>query len=1228
MIILLFALILTLTAEQVVINDRPNQVRLVSGNTDNMTLEMTLGSFTREAVRINNETWYDLSVKNAGVTLEKGFPQVPILAGSVIIPPMAAMSLTIINSEYVEYKMPIAPSKGSLTRDIDPASVPYTFDQFYQTGTQYPAATVDLTEPFIIRDFRGITVHFKPFVYYPQTQTLRVYSRIEVALNNVGMDSRNAMTTPRSSYSVYFEQIYKDLFLNWTDAKYPQVDEVGRILVIKNSIFDTALIPYVNWKRQNGFLVDVVDVSVAGPTANQIKNYIQAQYNLNNGLKFVQIFGDAPQVPTIMAHGGGSDPSFALLAGADSYPDIFVGRFSAETVAQMETQVLRTVYYERDVQIGSDWAARGMGIASNEGGGSMGDNGESDQQHLELIRGLLLNYGYTSVDQLYQATGATATQVLNNTNTGRGFINYTGHGSNTSWSTTGFNNTNVNQLTNDFMLPFIVSVACVNGNFVSITCFAEAWLRATNNVTGVPTGAIAMYASTVNQQWNPPMRGQDHIVDLLIGGHMYTIGGLFFNGSSRMVEVYGTNGANEFRNWHIFGDASLMVRTKPATAMTAVYNPILLLGNDTFTVQTVPKARVTLMNNGVLYGTAVANSAGLANVVMANPPIQPMDMTLTITAFNRVTLIDTIQILPSTGPYVVVAQHTATDDNNNIPEYGEIINLNLSLNNVGAFDANSVEVMVTTTDPYLTVLTNTEAVGNIPSNTLGQTSQGFMVHIANNVPDQYSAQFVVTITAADDNVWQYTRNLVISAPSFAFGTIQVDDSVANGNGRIEAGETVVITIPLYNQGHAQAVNVMSSLLLTNVTHIVTPISNFYAALPPNAETNLVFEVTFSSQIPAGTVANLILILAAGEYSASQTYNIPIGMILEDFSSGDFTGFPWVFAGGNWTIDTTVYHSGNSSARSAAINHNQLTTMSVTLNVPAAGNITFWRRVSSEQSYDFLRFYINNVLRDQWSGEQAWAQVSYAVFPGQNTFKWEYVKDYMISGGSDCAWIDAIVFPTTGGTNAAPLFSFTHTDITFGQTVVNNLVFVPVNVSNNGDAVMIGTISAQAPFSIAVNQSTPLHSIPYLIDPMSSMDFYIGFAPSQEGVVNGHLVITSDDPLALETLIPLSGEGIPLANQDQVTPLVTELKGNFPNPFNPSTIISFSLKQKSFVTIEIYNILGQKVKTLVRGSLDAGNHAIQWHGQNDNGRSVGSGVYFYKMSDGGRYTSTKKMILLK
>lgn len=101
-----------------------------------------------------------------------------------------------------------------------------------------------------------------------------------------------------------------------------------------------------------------------------------------------------------------------------------------------------------------------------------------------------------------------------------------------------------------------------------------------------------------------------------------------------------------------------------------------------------------------------------------------------------------------------------------------------------------------------------------------------------------------------------------------------------------------------------------------------------------------------------------------------------------------------------------------------------------------------------------------------------------------------------------------------------------------------------------------------------------------------------------------------------------------SDDDPTVPVVaTVLNDNFPNPFNPETTISYSVKDPSPVTIEIYNVKGQLVKTLVNDMKDAGNHSVVWRGTDNNNRPVSSGVYYYKMS-AGKYSSTKKMILMK
>ena len=93
------------------------------------------------------------------------------------------------------------------------------------------------------------------------------------------------------------------------------------------------------------------------------------------------------------------------------------------------------------------------------------------------------------------------------------------------------------------------------------------------------------------------------------------------------------------------------------------------------------------------------------------------------------------------------------------------------------------------------------------------------------------------------------------------------------------------------------------------------------------------------------------------------------------------------------------------------------------------------------------------------------------------------------------------------------------------------------------------------------------------------------------------------------------------------PLLTQLGNNYPNPFNPSTTISFSNPEESNIEIIVYNNKGQKIKTLVNEVLSAGEHTVMWNGTDNRNASVSSGIYFYKMK-AYHYTSVKKMILLK
>jgi len=127
----------------------------------------------------------------------------------------------------------------------------------------------------------------------------------------------------------------------------------------------------------------------------------------------------------------------------------------------------------------------------------------------------------------------------------------------------------------------------------------------------------------------------------------------------------------------------------------------------------------------------------------------------------------------------------------------------------------------------------------------------------------------------------------------------------------------------------------------------------------------------------------------------------------------------------------------------------------------------------------------------------------------------------------------------------------------------------------------------------------------------------------------HVIAIYDEGVSIPSNIE-SITIIPTSDFDEVNiPIVTSLGSNFPNPFNPETTIRFEVQGSGFVKIEVFNIRGQIVRTLLDGSLEfgAGRHSVVWDGTDDQSRSVSSGIYLYRMT-AGEYSATKRMILMK
>ena len=643
-------------------SDTPStiQTTLVASTENQITVNMQVpGFYTFEVTTPRGEANI-ISVPRTVSTAAAGEPNLPMIAVPAIIGDQQHYNIRLIDAQYTDFQMEVAPSKGDFPRSVNPDDVPYTYGEAYSTDAFFPAQNVGLYDPYILRDFRGQNMVFYPFAYNPVTHTLRVYYNMTVEMYSDGQLGENTLSRRSSEVRMdpEFGALYQNHFINYSEglSKYNAVDETGELLIICHDAFMEAMQPFVNWKKQIGRPVTMVGTSVSGFTSDAIKNYIQSQYNSNPNISHILLVGDNAQVQSYFTSSGGysgrTDQYYGQLVGSDYYNDVIVGRFSAETVDHVTTQVDKVIHYERDVTAADTWLSIGQGVSKNEGAGS-GHFGEADYQHIDYIRDTLLHYNYTSIHRDYQnvpGVTSSASIISQHINEGVSIINYCNHGSPTSWGVFNYSNSHINALTNDNKLPFIWSVACNNGQLdYSQPCFAEAWMRATNNSTGAPTGAIGGMFSYISQPWQPPMYGQDEMNNVLTEHRSIkrTLGGISTDGNMKILDQYNSNGQGlaTYQFWLLFGDPTLTVRNAVPANMNVTHEPSMSSTATSFTVNATNGngALATLTRNNEIMGSATIVN-GTCNITFAAPGTSGI-ATLTVFGYNKITYIAEIDIM-------------------------------------------------------------------------------------------------------------------------------------------------------------------------------------------------------------------------------------------------------------------------------------------------------------------------------------------------------------------------------------------------------------------------------------------------------------------------------------------------------------------------------------------------------------------------------------------------------
>jgi hypothetical protein len=1066
----------------------PPTVTLISDDNNSTVLKIEISGFERNNFISGNKNYQMIDLLSESFTNIPGFPELPYIAKVLAIPDFAGISVEVLETGEIQTfnNINLPPARESWFEGSIETPHSENLDA-YNSMSAYPLDMVRLETPSIFRDFRITRVSVFPVRYIPANKELQVVSSITVRINYGPGEIVNPKTGAPKPISPSFGKLYREFIFNYQSVlnKSYGGKETGHelMLCIMPDNFVASFQTYADWKRRSGIDIHVTKFSDIGATATNpdiIKNHIaDAYHNWDVPPTYVLIVGDNLVFPHKIVTYDYSFPNedfFVEIDGNDYFPELMIGRFTNESDYGIQVMINKFIKYEKTpYTVSTDWFKKGI-CCSNNAYPSQAETKRYAAQRM------LQDGGFTSVDTMMMPVSGcpyNLTDVKNALNNGRSFLNYRGEGWYTGWSSSCylFSTSDVTTLANGEKFTFVTSIGCGVANFTSTTsgnCFGEEWME--TGTIGSPKGAVAFIGPTSNTHTTYNNDIDQGIYKGMFQEGLETAGQALLRGKLYMYNVSGNEFWVEYhyRVYCVLGDPSIHIWKDIPQAITVNYPASITLGNNlveftvTHTATGSPVANAVICLTGIdIFTTASTDSDGKAYLELFSEVMETLKVT--VRGGNVIPFLGTMDVLQPTGPYVIRDIFSLNDNNggngNGLMDYGESILLSLSVKNVGSTQANNVNVTLSTTNSYITFTDNFHNYGNIASNQTILATNAFAFNVANNIPDHQTVLITVTASSGSDT-WTSYLSLLSNAPVLSMGTVIISDAGSNSNGYIDPGETATITAVISNYGHSLSPPILVVLSTTSPYITINSGNANPGQIAAGNSANAVFSISCSPSAPIGQTIDLAMNAVAGNYNFIHNHYFTVGLVTEDWETGNFAKLPWTLSGNaNWEVATVGQYEGNYTATSGTIEHLQTTSFSMQVLVDNYGTISFYRKTSSELNFDFLRFYIDDVQKGQWSGEVPWGLVSYAITPGIHNLKWSYIKDGLASAGLDRAWVDYITFPPLGilaSEISLNPSSFSKSVMSGGS--VNDVL----NIANSGNVAL--DFNALVDYSINVSQA--------------------------------------------------------------------------------------------------------------------------------------------------------------
>lgn len=346
---------------------------------------------------------------------------------------------------------------------------------------------------------------------------------------------------------------------------------------------------------------------------------------------------------------------------------------------------------------------------------------------------------------------------------------------------------------------------------------------------------------------------------------------------------------------------------------------------------------------------------------------------------------------------------------------GELIYVDLSMVNPTAEEIQNIQVLLRHNSPYIEILDSLAQFGTFQPGETVTMHSAFSFQVADNIPGNHEIMFSLFSQATtNDEIWRSGFKEIAFAPNIWIGELLVDDSQdGNNNGVLEPGEQGFINIEIKNTGQITSDQIELSLASQMPFVRVIEPQETIDQLDPEQSMLASFLVEAHPSIEAGSYASYHVTAHSGEYQVEREYLTKLGLIIEDWSTGDFSQFNWELtdSGVNtWFVDSAESYLGDYALRSPSLFSQQTSSFSITVDVAQHDTISFYRKMNmAANNVGVLDFYIDNTRLGRWTASADWKKEAFPVQPGIQTFRWMYIKAFPPFGDFD-VWIDKIALP--------------------------------------------------------------------------------------------------------------------------------------------------------------------------------------------------------------------------